>query len=171
MTLVRSEQPADRLLGDQRPRIFCRPPGGVGSSGPEVIELAARAGLILDPWQQFLLLEGLAEAAGGNWLAFEVAELLSRQNGKGGVLEAVALGGLFLFGDRLIGWNAHEFKTCREGFLRVRALIDNTDELRTAGQDGSGRPMVRRASSFSPVSGCCSWPGRRAAGAGSPATG
>lgn len=130
MTSVLDARLAAPLQGDQRPRIFSRPPGGAGSSGQEVRELAARAGLILDPWQEFLLDEGLAEDEKGDWLAFEVAELLSRQNGKGGVLEAVALGGLFLFGDRLIGWNAHEFKTCREGFLRVRALIDNTDELR-----------------------------------------
>jgi hypothetical protein len=125
-----AERPAATLLGDQRPRIFWAPPGSVSSAGQEVIELAASVGLILDPWQAWLIEQGLAEDAAGNWLAFEVAELLSRQNGKGGVLEAVALGGLYLFGDRLGGWSAHEFKTCREGFLRVSGLIDSSDDLR-----------------------------------------
>jgi hypothetical protein len=122
--------PAAPLRGDQRPRIFWTPPGAVSSAGREAVELAASAGLHLDPWQAWLLEVGLAEGEGGNWLAFEVAELLSRQNGKGGVLEAVVLGGLYLFGEQMIGWSAHEFKTCREGFLRVRSLIENTDELR-----------------------------------------
>ncbi|HJV08911.1 MAG TPA: hypothetical protein VJ653_04495 [Acidimicrobiales bacterium] len=130
MTSLLADPPAGPLLGAQRPRIFWTPPGAVSSAGAEAVELAARAGLDLDDWQAWLLEVGLAEAADGNWLAFEVAELLSRQNGKGGVLEAVVLAGLHLFGDRLIGWSAHEFKTCREGFLRVAALHENSDELR-----------------------------------------
>jgi hypothetical protein len=119
----------ERLIGDQRPRISWSPPS-VSSSGREAVELAAGAGLKLDPWQQFLLEQGFGEAPDGRWAAFEVAMMLSRQNGKGSVLEAVALAGLFLFGDRFIGWSAHEFKTAQEGFLRVRALIDSSDDLR-----------------------------------------
>jgi hypothetical protein len=86
--------------------------------------------LDLDDWQQWLLEQGFSERPNGDWLAFEVVELLPRQNGKGGVLEAVALAALYLFGNRFTGWSAHEFKTCREGFLRLRALIENTDALR-----------------------------------------
>jgi phage terminase large subunit-like protein len=96
-----------------------------------VIELYESVAQPLDPWQKFLLLQGFQENTEGNWLCFECAELLSRQNGKGGVLEAVALAGLFLLGDRLTGWSAHEFKTCREGFLRVRGWIDGSDDLRS----------------------------------------
>jgi hypothetical protein len=119
----------DRLIGDQRPRIFSAPPS-VSSAGVEAVELAASAGLVLDPWQAWLLEQGLAEQSDGRWAAFEVAMLLSRQNGKGGVLEAVALAGLYLFGDRFIGWSAHEFKTCQEGFRRVLGLIEGSDDLR-----------------------------------------
>jgi hypothetical protein len=123
------------VLGSQRPRIFHSPAGPAGVAGPssglEVIELCHSIGLELDPWQQFLLIEGLREDVEGNWLCFECAELVPRQNGKGGVLEAVALGGLFLFGDRLIGWSAHEFKTASEGFRRVRNWIEGSDDLRS----------------------------------------
>lgn len=95
-----------------------------------MVELAASTGLVLDDWQSWLLEQGLAEDARGRWLVFEACELLSRQNGKGGVLEAVALGALFLFGDRLTAWSAHEFKTAREGFLRLLALVEGSDDLR-----------------------------------------
>lgn len=132
MTRSALAEPLDAppLLGSQRPRIFWTPPGVVSSAGREAVELAASAGLILDDWQAWLLEVGLAEDARGLWLAFEIAELLARQNGKGGVLEAVALAALYLFGDPFTGWSAHEFKTCREGFLRVRALIEGSDDLR-----------------------------------------
>lgn len=96
-----------------------------------MIELAARASLILDPWQEFSLDVILAERADLKWAAFETGELVARQNGKGGVIEALSLGALFLFEDeRLIAHSAHEFKTSQEGFLRLMALIENTDELR-----------------------------------------
>jgi hypothetical protein len=130
MTSTLAARPDALLRGSQRPRIFWTPPGAVSSAGQEAIELAASVGLIADPWQEWLVDQGLQEAASGNWLAFEVAELLSRQNGKGGALEIVVLGGIHLFGDRLIGWSAHEFKTAREGFLRIRDLHENYDDLR-----------------------------------------
>lgn len=72
----------------------------------------------------------LAERGDGRWAAFEAGLLVARQNGKGGVLEALELAGLFLLGERLILHSAHEFKTASEAFLRVKALIDGTDDLR-----------------------------------------
>jgi hypothetical protein len=47
-------------------------PDYVSSTGQEAIELAAMAGLILDPWQQFVLVNALGERADGKWAAFEV---------------------------------------------------------------------------------------------------
>ena len=121
--------PPDVLLGAQRPRI-CSVPPAASSAGQEAIALAASAGLNLDPWQQFVLQEALGERADGSWTAFEVGLVVGRQNGKGAVLEARELAGLFLFGEKLILHSAHEFKTAQEAFLRVKALIDNTDQLR-----------------------------------------
>ncbi|MGH8867085.1 MAG: terminase [Actinomycetes bacterium] len=100
------------------------------SAGQEAVQLAASAGLHLDPWQADVLDGALGERPDGKWAASEVGLIVPRQNGKGAVLEAKALHSLFLAGSRLILWSAHEFKTAREGFLRVRHLIDNTDDLR-----------------------------------------
>jgi hypothetical protein len=96
------------LLGAQRPRHLSLPPR-VTTAGPEATELAARAGLILDPWQSFILDGALGELAGGTWAAYEVAVIVSRQSGKGSILEARELAGLFLFGEELILHSAHEF--------------------------------------------------------------
>lgn len=116
-------------FGNQHPRVMSVP-DYVSSAGVEAIQLAEYAGLVLDPWQQIVLMEGLGELDSGAWSAFEVSVVVSRQNGKGAIIEARELAGLFLFGEQLIVHTAHEFKTSAEAFDRIRALIDNTDDLR-----------------------------------------
>ncbi|MER7807913.1 terminase [Streptomyces sp900116325] len=88
------------------------------------------AGLMLDEWQKFALHVGLGERPDGAWSAFEVAINVARQNGKGALIEARELAGLFLLGERLILHSAHEFKTAIEGFRRIVSLITNSDSLR-----------------------------------------
>jgi phage terminase large subunit-like protein len=92
--------------------------------------LAASVGLVLDPWQRHVLDGALGERADGRWSAFEVGLLVSRQNGKGSILEARELAGLFLFNEQLIIHSAHEFKTAQEHFRRVLSLVTNYDHLR-----------------------------------------
>jgi hypothetical protein len=87
------------------------------------------AGLHLDDWQQYVLQGALGKQADGKWSAFEVECIVSRQNGKGAILEARELAGLFLFGEKLIIHTAHEFKTCQEAFRRVLFWIENTPEF------------------------------------------
>ena len=111
------------------PRV-CMVPNYAFSSGPEAIELAASAGLILDPWEQLALILGLGETAEGKWAAFQIALIVARQNGKGAVLEALGLFWLFATGEALIGHTAHEYKTAMEAFRRILSLIENTDWMR-----------------------------------------
>ena len=118
------------LRGSQVPRILSRPSAAVASAGAEAADLAASAGLVLDDWQRFVLDVALAERADGKWAAFEVGLVVPRQNGKGAVLEARELAGLFLLGEQLILHSAHEFKTAQEAFRRVLTLVENTDWLR-----------------------------------------
>lgn len=92
------------------------------------MELAAAFGLMLDPWQQFVLEHSLRERPGGKWSAFEVGLMVSRQNGKGAILEARELAGLFLFGERLIIHSAHEFKTAKEAMRRLEFLLQQSGE-------------------------------------------
>lgn len=118
-------QPPEELI----PRV-CMVPDYAYSSGPEAIEMAASAGLILDPWEELALILGLGETAAGKWAAFQVALVVARQNGKGAVLEALGLFWLFGTGERLIGHTAHEYKTAMEAFKRILFLIENTDWMR-----------------------------------------
>lgn len=120
--------PVSELLGAQRPRVSSSPPY-VSSAGQEAAELAAAAGLVLDEWQRHVLEVALGERADGKWSAFEVGLIVGRQNGKGAILEARELAGLFLFGEQLILHSAHEFKTAQEAFRRVLGLIQNTPDL------------------------------------------
>ena len=126
MTSRLAEKPA--LSGAQRPRV-CHVPPYVSTSGDEAIELAAIAGLDLDPWQQLILREALGERADGSWAAFEVGVVVPRQNGKGSILEARELAGLFLLGERLITHSAHQFDTSLEAFRRLLWLIEDTPDL------------------------------------------
>lgn len=116
------------MIGAQTPRIF-HAPKGVSPAGREAIELAAFAGLKLDPWQQFVLSYGLAEQPNGLWAAFEVAVVACRQNGKNGIFEARELAGLYLLGERMIVHTAHLFDTSLEAFRRLLELIESRDEF------------------------------------------
>jgi hypothetical protein len=84
----------------------------------------------MDPWQADFLTDSLGEDAAGRWAAFESGLIVSRQNGKGSVLEARVLAGLQLFGEKMILWSAHETKTAFEAFRRVEALFTNIDDFR-----------------------------------------
>lgn len=119
---------APLLTGSQRPRIHVAP-AYISSAADEAIDLAARTGLILDDWQAWTLTEALGERADGKWAAFEVGVVVSRQNGKGSLLEARELAGLYLFGEELIMHTAHEFKTAQEAFRRVLMLVESTPDL------------------------------------------
>lgn len=120
--------PSAVLTGEQTPAYRLVPPAPT-SAGREAVELAASAGLVLDPWQALVLEGALGERDDGKWAAFEVGLLVPRQNGKGAILEGRELAGLFLFGEDLILHSAHEFKTSAEAFRRVLMLIQNTPDL------------------------------------------
>lgn len=100
------------------------------SAGREAIDLAASAGVILDDWQQVVLVDALAESSPGWWSHRSVVVVVPRQNGKGEVLLVRELAGLFLFGERLQTHTAHRFDTSQEHFRRIVEVIDGCDDLR-----------------------------------------
>lgn len=102
----------------------------LSSAGQEAVDLAERAGLRLDPWQRFILDQGMGERADGNWAAPEVCVNVPRQNGKGAVIEARVLWGLFIGGEKQILLSAHEFKTTHNTMKRIERLIEGCPDLR-----------------------------------------
>jgi phage terminase large subunit-like protein len=98
------------------------------------------AGLNLDPWQQWIL-EGACSQRTETyynpfskewermWAARDVGLVVARQNGKGSILEARQLAGLFLFGEKTIIHSAQDFATSGEHFRRVASLIQDTPAL------------------------------------------
>lgn len=84
----------------------------------------------LMPWQEWLLARILGVRGDGRWAARDAGFLVSRQNGKGGVLHAVALAGLFVFDDvREILHSAHEVKTAKKAYRELREIIEKTPHL------------------------------------------
>ena len=132
-----------RYLGDQVPR-FLSAVEGVRTTGPVAGKLIAAAGQTMDPWQQLVLDVSLREQADGRWCSSEVGLIVARQNGKGSLLVARELIGLFVLGERLILHSAHEFKTAADGFRRLLQAIESQPELdalvarkiRSHGQEG-----------------------------------
>ena len=116
------------LLGEQVPQYLLVPPAK-SSAGQEAVDLAASAGLVLEPHQELVLEGALGERRDGRWAASEGGVVEPRQNGKGGIITARELAGLYLFGDELQTHTAHRFDTCLEGFIRIRDLIVNTPDL------------------------------------------
>jgi hypothetical protein len=131
MSSLLAERPGSPLIGEQRPRICSLPSSAVSwSAGEDTAELARNAGLILDDWQRYGLVHSMAETAAALWAAFEVAFVLSRQNGKNGIVEARQLGGLFLLHEKLMIHTAHRFNASEEHFRRMRDTIDANDWMR-----------------------------------------
>lgn len=79
----------------------------------------------LDFWQQQSVALMCGVDADGLWACPDYFEWVARQNGKGAILEARALGGLFCYGEPFIGWSAHEYRTAMEARLRMMTLIRN----------------------------------------------
>lgn len=141
--------PTAGVLGDQSPRIWTAPPrhrvkqpGCKSCENPdyetgcgdylsgELLAWAPHLGYTLDAWQEWYLTESCGIQPDGKWAAFENYLVVSRQNGKNQILEVRELGGLFVFGERMIIHTAHEFKAAAEHFRRVRDTITAYDELR-----------------------------------------
>lgn len=140
-----AEPPVDLKLGAQRPRIS-HVPQYTSCAGDEAIELAAMAGLHLDDWQQYVLRHSMGERPDGKWAARSVGLVVGRQNGKGSILEARELWGLFLGGEQLIIHTAHLQKTATQHFERISGLIKQTPMLRKRVESmprGKGAEAIR----------------------------
>lgn len=112
------------LLGEAPPRVLVEPQGARANSWEDVADLSARAGIVLDGWQELILRAAMGERADRTWAAKRVGLSVPRQNGKSQLLVARALAGALLFGERKIVISAHQQDTARESFQKVQEILD-----------------------------------------------
>lgn len=120
--------------GNQIPRVANYPVYARSSKAEEIIDLMDGLRVPLDPWQQFVLRNGLGEnptpdLSGYEWAADRCGCWVPRQNGKGNIIMALELGWLYLFNERLVVHSAHEYKTAQEAYLRIRDLCQGNPDL------------------------------------------
>jgi hypothetical protein len=119
---------AEPVLGSQVPRIQNIPKAFTTKAGREAIELASIAGLKMDPWQRYVLNGAMGQRQGGRWAAPEVGLVVSRQSGKGSIVEAASLAGMYLHNEEIV-YTAHLMSTSRKMRLRIQKLIESTPDL------------------------------------------
>lgn len=107
-----------------RPPKHSHVPPWESSAGEEGLELCRMAGVNLDQEQEFVLLNMLGERPDGRWASTEVGICEPRQNGKGEILLARQLIGLFLLNEKLMMHSAHLFPTALEAQRRLVERIE-----------------------------------------------
>jgi hypothetical protein len=110
------------------PRVISLPGKGSDLKGWETVELCAEAGLVLDDFQSYVIVESMRENA-DKWAYFEAGVNMPRQNGKGAIIEARIIGELYVVKSRLTIYSAHNFDTSLEHFRRIQFLVEETPKL------------------------------------------
>jgi hypothetical protein len=141
----------EEIFGNQMPRLWTAPDrhrdetdgckscaisddglGGIGCGNylaTEMLDWARGFGYKADPWQEWVMREACGTRPDGKWASFENDLIVSRQNGKGTILEIRELAGMFVLGEELIIHTAHELKTAQEHFRRVVSTVENYPAL------------------------------------------
>lgn len=110
--------------GRQEPRFLHSPRRAKFNHAEDCAFLSSGYGLAPDPWQKTVLEAWLGERADGKWAAGRWGVAVPRQNGKNGILEMVELYLMVALGMRVLH-TAHEVKTARKAFLRLRGFFTN----------------------------------------------
>ena len=113
------------------PRICHIPEAHDTSIGDQAVEWARSHKMKLDVEQEWVLRKSFGLRENGRWQTPDVCFNAPRQNGKGEVLIARELFGLYVLGEEYIVHSAHEFKTAERHFQRLEAVIRNNEDLLT----------------------------------------
>lgn len=106
---------------------FSRVPAGDETTGQDCVDLAAAYGVPLDAWQ-IDIIRGLLREVDGRWSASQAGLVVSRQNGKGQILVALELFGLFELGEQILH-TAHSVRTSSDAFRRLWGVIQAHPDL------------------------------------------
>jgi hypothetical protein len=102
-------------------------PSYKATGGSDAGALGTAYGLKPDPWQQSVLDDWFAETPKGKLRSGVCALMVPRQNGKNAVLEVVELFKMTILGRHILH-TAHEVKTARKAFTRLRSFFENERE-------------------------------------------
>jgi hypothetical protein len=104
-------------------------PAAVRTAGPQITAIAAKGGIHLDEAQQFLARATSGLGGDGRWAAFEAVIFSPRQNVKTEYMLARILAGLYLFGEELVVYSAHQARTTAKTFRRLKRAIERSPQL------------------------------------------
>jgi hypothetical protein len=122
------------------PPTFSRVPDGDESTGTDCCDLAAAYSIGLDGWQRDIV-RGILRERDGGWSAAQAGVVVSRQSGKGNVLLALELFGLYELGEQILH-TSHATKTSSDAFRRLWSVVKSYPELE------------RRVKKFTQMLGC-----------------
>lgn len=111
------------VLGGRVPRVNLWPADRVATDGPIAVQLAARAGMDMLPWQCDSLDLMLSVQRNGRWSCREYCEWVVRQNGKTAAVIVRMLYGFLLLGEKMIVYSAHEDRTAAKTFGQVCEML------------------------------------------------
>lgn len=106
---------------------FSRVPDGEEATGQDCVELALAYGVPLDEWQ-INIVRGILREVDGAWSASQAGLVVARQSGKGQIILALELFGLFELGEQILH-TAHAVKTSSDAFRRLWAVIQAHPDL------------------------------------------
>lgn len=109
------------------PPTFSRVPEGAEDTGRDCIDLAIHYGIGLDEWQCDII-KGILRESGNGWSSSVQGLVVSRQSGKGQIILALALFGLYQLGEQIL-LTSHAVKTSSDGFRRLWGVIQSYPEL------------------------------------------
>lgn len=106
---------------------FSRVPDGDEATGQDCVDLAAAYGVPLDPWQADIV-RGVLRETSGTWSASQAGVVVARQSGKGQILLALELFGLYELNEQILH-TAHAVKTSSDAFRRLWSVIQSDPDL------------------------------------------
>lgn len=112
---------------DLCPPTYARVPEGDEATGHDCIDVAAAYGVPLDSWQQEVV-RGILRESGNSFSASQAGLVVARQSGKGQILLAVELFGLYELDEQILH-TAHAVKTSSDAFRRLWGVIQTHPEL------------------------------------------
>jgi len=135
------------VVAESAPPLISHVPDYYATRGQEAIDLCEQLGFSLDDHQKLVLMHGCAIKKDGTWAFFEVGLCEPRQNGKGVILEAREIAGLFLWDEELLIHTAHQFDTSQEHFTRILGLIEDShleSEIKTVRRSHGDEGIILR---------------------------